>query len=101
LGDRRTCEYQEIKTYPSDEFIYCKSLEKCEFQCPESIGEAIFCDKPVITHDAVIERSARKDERDKVLDELEKWTNLHLGTIYSWELRDYIKELRQAGEPDA
>jgi hypothetical protein len=68
--DRRTCEHQEFETYPADEFVYCKSSVDCEFKCKSMIGDEIYCDKPVISHHTAIEKAARKDEREKVLDEV-------------------------------
>lgn len=75
IGDRRTCEFQEIETYPADEFVYCKSAEGCKFQCLARVGSKIFCNKPVISHDDAIGQAARHDEREKVLDNLHKWFN--------------------------
>ena len=41
-----------------------------------------------------------QSERDKVLDILDEWLNSddHL-SLYKWEVREKIRELRQAGEP--
>ena len=41
-----------------------------------------------------------KSERDKVLDILDEWLNSddHV-SLYKWEVREKIRELRQAGEP--
>jgi hypothetical protein len=110
-GDRRTCEYQEIETYPADEYVYCTSPEKCEFQCPSRADEKIYCDKKVISYDAAIEQAARKDEREKLLDELIKYyeqviidgkgVTYNHPITYQWMYQgvvvDYLKELRQNG----
>jgi hypothetical protein len=60
---RFTCKYQELVVYPTDEYVHCKFKEKCEFQTPSNVDATIYCDKPIISHDAAI----RKDERERVL----------------------------------
>jgi hypothetical protein len=63
-------------------------------------------DSPLVVRDRINVIKTRshpyQSERDKVLDILDEWLNSddHL-SLYKWEVREKIRELRQAGEPDA
>jgi hypothetical protein len=54
----------------------------------------------LISHIGCSSHSDFQSERDKVLDILDEWLNSddHL-SLYKWEVREKIRELRQAGEP--
>jgi len=53
----------------------------------------------LISHIGCSSHSDFQSERDKVLDILDEWLNSddHL-SLYKWEVREKIRELRQAGE---
>ena len=61
-------------------------------------------DSPLVVRDRINVIKTRshpyQSERDKVLDILDEWLNSddHL-SLYKWEVREKIRELRQAGEP--
>jgi len=60
-------------------------------------------DSPLVVRDRINVIKTRshpyQSERDKVLDILDEWLNSddHL-SLYKWEVREKIRELRQAGE---
>ena len=62
-------------------------IEYFGFCCP-------FC------QDHMVRDDTHQSERDTVLDILDEWLNSddHL-SLYKWEVREKIRELRQAGEP--
>jgi hypothetical protein len=102
--ERRTCAFQDIQCYPGDEFVMCKSQEKCEFQTPSSSIGNIYCDKPVISHDDAVasaERGKVLDEFTQLLDEhtLTHRTSSDRNVIQKSFIYNMIEELRQAGEP--
>lgn len=113
-GDRRTCEYQRVDTYPADEFVYCNSLDKCQFQCPSrTMDGLVFCDKPILSHDTDIVQTARREEREKVLDELIAHYKqvIHNGSgvtfnhpiTYQWMyggVVEYLEKLRQESKQE-
>lgn len=51
---RLACKYQNLVVYPTDEYVHCKSKEKCEFQTSSSIDNMIYCDKPIVSYDTAI-----------------------------------------------
>ena len=75
-------------------------------QCPDFIL-AETTDGLILSYrgeEFTVDDDMRKDliaylERDKVLDILDEWLNSddHL-SLYKWEVREKIRELRQAGE---